>query len=244
MANFKTHILVATVLSGALAVGGTITGLASPVEAVCYWLAGSLGGLLPDIDSDESVALRIVFRLFGALVAGLLVVYCITRLPNWQVLGLAASGYLIARYPLLWVFARLTVHRGLLHSLLANLLFGLVTVVLTHHLLSLNAHLAWGIGGFVIMGATVHLLLDEMYSVDLSGMRIKRSFGTALKLADRKQPGLSLLMLMACIGALWLSPSTASWEHSLGVGLPPWPSLNDAMVWLQQSLLTLRQALA
>jgi hypothetical protein len=84
MADFKTHTLVATVISGGLGIGALVTGLASPADAFCYWLAGSLGGLLPDIDSDESLALRIVFRLFGALVAGLLAFYWMTTLPAWQ----------------------------------------------------------------------------------------------------------------------------------------------------------------
>ena len=33
----------------------------------------------------------------------------------------------------------------------------------------------------VILGFLSHLLLDEMFSVDLRGTRIKRSFGTAMK---------------------------------------------------------------
>jgi hypothetical protein len=242
MADFKTHTLVATVISGGLGIGALVTGLASPADAFCYWLAGSLGGLLPDIDSDESLALRIVFRLFGALVAALLAFYWMTTLPAWQVAGLAAAGYLMVRFVLLELFARITVHRGLLHSLLANALFGVVALLLSYHLFGLSARQAWGVGGFIVMGATVHLLLDELYSVDLSGLRIKRSFGTALKLTDWTQPLFSALMLTACLGGFWLSPSAASWQQSLGIEMPPWLSVHEVIGWLYQSVVSLYQA--
>jgi hypothetical protein len=247
MADFKTHTLVATVISGGLGVAALATGLATPADAFCYWLAGTLGGLLPDIDSDESLALRIVFRLFGALVAGLLAFYWMTTLPAWQVAGLACAGYLLVRFGLLALFARVTVHRGILHSLLANLLFGIVAVLLSYHLFALEVRQAWGIGGFVAMGATVHLLLDEIYSVDLAGMRIKRSFGTALKLTDWQRPGLSLLLLLACLGGFWISPGAITWVQALDLALPPLPGLidleiPDLLAWLRRGWQTLRAA--
>ncbi|WP_084783992.1 metal-dependent hydrolase [Marinobacterium aestuarii] len=249
MADFKTHTLVATVISGGLGIAALASGMATPSEAFCYWLAGTLGGLLPDIDSDESLALRIVFRLFGALVAALLAFYWMTTLPVWQVVLLSAVSYLLVRFVLLWMFARITVHRGLLHSLLANLLFGVIAVLLSYHLFALDVRLAWGIGGFVVMGATVHLLLDEIYSVDLSGMRIKRSFGTALKLTDWQQPGLSLLMLLCSLGGFWLSPGASTWLQGLDLALPGLAvpamdvqSLQELMAWLRRGWQGLRAA--
>jgi hypothetical protein len=236
MADFKTHTLVATVISGGLGVAALATGLATPADAFCYWLAGTLGGLLPDIDSDESLALRIVFRLFGALVAASLAIYWVTTLPAWQVMALACAGYLLVRFVLLWLFAKITVHRGMLHSLLANLLFGAIGVLLSYHLFALDVRQSWGIGGFIFMGATVHLLLDEIYSVDLSGMRIKRSFGSALKITDWQQPGLSVLMLILCVGCLWLSPDAPFLEQRLGLDLPQWLTLSSMVDWLRQAL--------
>ncbi len=247
MADFKTHTLVATVISGGLGVAALATGLATPADAFCYWLAGTLGGLLPDIDSDESLALRIVFRLFGALAAALLALYWMTTLPAWQVALLACAVYLLVRFVLLELFARVTVHRGILHSLLANLLFGVIGVLLSFHLFSLQVQQAWGIGAFVVMGATVHLLLDEIYSVDLSGMRIKRSFGTALKLTDWQQPGLSLLLVLACLGGFWLSPGGPAWVQAMDLASLPWPdaqglALPDLLAWLRKGWEALRAA--
>jgi membrane-bound metal-dependent hydrolase YbcI (DUF457 family) len=242
MADFKTHTTVAAVVSAGLAATAVLGGLADLRQAVIYALAGTLGGLLPDIDADESIAIRLVFRLFGALVAGLVLVYWMTTLPHWQVLGLAAAGFLTVRYPVMWLFAQYTVHRGLLHSLLANLLFGAIAIWIGYHLFQLDARVAWGVGGFVFIGATLHLLLDEMYSVDLAGLRIKRSFGSALKLTDWTQPLLSALMLSACVGGFWLSPSAAPWQQSLGIEVPSWLSVQEAIGWLYQRVFSLVQA--
>ena len=46
---------------------------------------------------------------------------------------------------------------------------------------------AWLVGVFLTGGFLVHLTLDELYSVDLLGARMKRSFGTALKLGSMRQ---------------------------------------------------------
>ncbi|WP_418138496.1 hypothetical protein AB8616_18645 [Marinomonas sp. RS-M-Aa-14] len=70
MADFKTHVTVAAILSAPLAASAFILDYANMNEAIFYALAGTLGGLLPDIDADDSAAIRLVFRLFGALVAG------------------------------------------------------------------------------------------------------------------------------------------------------------------------------
>ena len=62
--------------------------------------------------------------------------------------------------------------------------------------------LAWLSGGFVFLGGLIHLLLDEIYSVDLRNIKIKRSFGTALKLVDLDNK-LLLLAMMIAVAVLW-----------------------------------------
>jgi hypothetical protein len=45
-------------------------------------------------------------------------------------------------------------------------------------------------------------------------MRIKRSFGTALKLTDWGEPLASALLVFVCVLGYWLSPDTSAW-HSV-----------------------------
>lgn len=235
MADFKTHTTVAAALSAPLAATVAMSGFASPREAVVYAAAGTLGGLLPDIDADDSIAIRLVFRLFGALAAGLIVLFWMTTLPLWQVLLLAAAGFLLVLYPIRWLFEQYTIHRGLLHSLLANLLFASVSLLIAYYLFKLGARVSWGVGGFVFFGATVHLLLDEIYSVDLSGMRIKRSFGSALKLTDWSQPLASLGLLLVSVLGIWLAPETDAWR-----GAFTWLPELALVEWFERGLESLR----
>lgn len=230
MADFKTHVTVAAVLSAPLAASTFILGFATMNEAIFYALAGTLGGLLPDIDADESIAIRLVFRLFGALVAGLSIALSIDHLTFWYVLALAVTSYLIVRFPVKWVFEQFTVHRGALHSVLANVLFTALAVPIAYHLFALDAKTAWGIGGFVFLGATLHLLLDELYSIELSGMRVKRSFGTALKLTEWGEPLATLVLVVGCAVGYWLSPDAHDWLPALA-WLPESIPLSD---WVEQ----------
>ena len=207
MANFRTHMQVASTVSGLLAAGMVWAGEASLTEGCLLWLAGSLGGILPDMDSDSSRSIHIVFRLFGALAAILVLLYGRQHLALIDTLVLGALAYGLMRYPLCWVFARFTVHRASLHSLLANAVFGLLSVVVADRLFGLDADMAWFTGLFVALGACIHLLLDELYSIDLEGRRIKKSFGTALKLIEWPAP-LPNLLLLALLGAgWWLAPA-------------------------------------
>jgi hypothetical protein len=210
MADFRTHIKVASVVSGLLA--GTLAWaqLVTLPEAGLLWLAGSLGGIMPDIDADTSRSIRIIFRLFGILGAMLALLYGRQSLPLVDTLVLAAAAYVLVRYPLCWIFARFTVHRGILHSLLANLVFAGGGVVIGSRLFQLSDELAWQVGIFVFIGGFIHLLLDELYSIDLEGRRLKKSFGTALKITEWRSPLANLLLLSLLAGCWWLAPGAPS----------------------------------
>ncbi|MGF1805972.1 hypothetical protein L4C31_12055, partial [Aliivibrio sifiae] len=56
----------------------------------------------------------------------------------------------------------------------------------------------------------IHLLLDEIYSVDLANVRIKRSFGSALKLTDFSNLTLSSFFLIITAVLFWLAPPIES----------------------------------
>lgn len=209
MANFKTHVQVASLVSGALA--GTLAwaGLVSLPQAGLLWLTGSLGGIMPDIDADTSRSIQIIFRLFGMLASTLTLLYGRQHLPLLDTLLLSAAAYALVRYPLCWLFAKLTVHRASLHSLLANLVFAMGAVVVSHHVLHLGAEQAWLMGGFMFVGALIHLLLDELYSIDLEGRRLKKSFGTALKIMEWPAHLPNLALLATFWLCWWLAPPPA-----------------------------------
>ncbi|MDR9438484.1 MAG: metal-dependent hydrolase [Halomonas sp.] len=207
MANFRTHLGVAAAGGAVLAHGGWQAGLWGAMESLPLLALVTFGGILPDIDADRSRAIRLIFNLLAvpAVVAGALVLQM--RLSTGTLLMVCGAIYLGVRYLAGALFARFTVHRGLWHSLLAAVLSGLVATALSHRLFGQPDHLAWAHGTGLALGFVIHLLLDELYSVDLTGARLKRSFGTALKPFDWREPGNSLVMLMAAASLLpWLPP--------------------------------------
>src|SRR5690554_289913 len=135
------------------------------------------------------------------------------RLDTGGLLLACGAIYLAVRHLAGALFSRFTVHRGLWHSLLAAGLCGLVTTALSHRLLAQPDTLAWAHGVALSLGFVIHLTLDELYSVDLTGARIKRSFGTALKPFDWRSPGNSLVMLLAAVNLLpWLPAWETLWS--------------------------------
>lgn len=202
MADFKTHLICGTAASGAAATSLLIAGALPRDAALGCFALGAIGSLLPDVDLDHSIPARVAFRVVS-LVGAFMVVLALS--PHFSLAELIvawAASYLALRHGLFGLINTITVHRGLVHSLPAATAFALATVSLTYHLLDCEPRKAWLGGLFVGGGFLVHLLLDELFSVDLLGRRLKRSFGTAVCLGDLRNP-LGTLALYAGNWALY-----------------------------------------
>jgi membrane-bound metal-dependent hydrolase YbcI (DUF457 family) len=230
MANFNTHVGVAT---GAVTVAVAVTVYwqwITLAQAPWYIAMGVVGGMLPDIDADNSKPVRRLFT-FLALVGGLMLWRLFgSCLQDEVLMGLCIIGYLTIRYGLFFLFQKLTIHRGVFHSLLAVIFFGLAATCISYYSLGWEEVNAWYSGLFLALGVIVHLCLDELFSVDLNNGRMKKSFGTALKLFNYKSLSASLLMLILVLILFLSAPSTAylfaEWEKK--------PILN--IDWSYQSL--------
>lgn len=67
MAGFKTH-LTGGILSGAgVALAGFLSGSLSMIQTAAIFVVGSVGGLLPDLDSDSGKPLTLLFQLVSLL---------------------------------------------------------------------------------------------------------------------------------------------------------------------------------
>jgi len=197
MANFNTHITVAGAAS--LAATGVClqADLITQSQALLLLPLGIIAGVLPDIDSDHSVPARLVFGLLSFAVAAALVFSCQGKMNVYALLLLGGAGALFMRHIILYIFTRITVHRGLFHSLPAALLSGLLAALLGVRLFHWTAHFAWLAAAFVSGGYLFHLLLDEIYSVDLMGGTFKQSFGSALTLFSTSAWASYLLLYLA-----------------------------------------------
>lgn len=214
MANFRTHLVVAAAGGAVVSYGGWQAGLWETWQALPMLALVSLGGILPDIDADRSRAIRLVFHLLAVLAVVVSALVLQGRLSTAELLLACGASYLGVRHLAGRLFARLTVHRGIWHSLLAAVFCGLSTTALSYRLLDQPDALAWSHGLALTLGFMLHLLLDELYSVDLTGARIKRSFGTAFKPLDWCSPGNSLAMMV--VGASLL-PWLPAWSVLVGL---------------------------
>lgn len=213
MADFKTHITTSTILG--MAYGGAAVyqfGAPYPSGVLAAGLCG-VAGMLPDLDSDSGVPLRESLAL-GAAVVPLLMLERFARLgwsPEMMVLG-GALVYLLIRFGFGWALRRLTVHRGMFHSIPGALIAGQATALVCG---SADVWFAYFMAGAVMLGYLSHLVLDELWSIEWSRgrWRFKSSHGTALKLWGRNP---------------WTSAAAYAQVAILGYVL-----LNDP-VWMQQ----------
>jgi hypothetical protein len=163
----------------------------------------TLGGLLPDLDSDSGVPVRELFGISAAVTPFLLYHHLLDRgLTNEQTLVVLAGVYLLIRYGLSAVFKRWTVHRGMFHSIPALLIAGLVFYLGYH---SDQPRLRLFLAGGVMLGFLSHLVLDELCSVDFMGLhlRLNKFAGSALKLTSRSLSAtLTAYLLLALLGYL------------------------------------------
>ncbi len=215
MANFNTHLGVAAVGSGMLATLCLQVGFVDSKDALLLATAGVVGGILPDIDLHYSYPSRILFSLLGILFSFLWIFAVENQLTILQLWGAGLGIYLFVRYPIWALFHRFTDHRGAIHSLGAALFFGLAASALSFQLFHKPPFTAWLIALFIVAGFILHLVLDEIYSVDFMGHRLKRSFGTALKLIDTKNHLSTVILLFAALIAWYFTPGAKPFIDTL-----------------------------
>jgi hypothetical protein len=114
--------------------------------------------------------------------------------------------FLFVRYGGEAMFHRFSYHRGIWHSLLAGVLFWFLTAIIFKDVLGRHEGVAWLAGGFLFAGYLTHLVLDEIYSVDVLDTRFKSSFGSALKLYDTKKLGDSAVVAIAAAFLYMMTP--------------------------------------
>jgi hypothetical protein len=198
MAAYREHITVSGTLgiayafSAVFALGFSITQAA--IAAILTWIAG----MLPDMDSQSGKPVRELFGVTAALAPLLL-------LQHTNELGISDDRAMLfslllyggVRYGGAAVLGKLTVHRGMFHSIPA-LVIAAEATFLSYHSPEIRVRLLMAMG--VALGFMSHLVLDEMYSVQWDGVRIKlsKSAGSAVKFfgRDALPNGMALGLMM------------------------------------------------
>jgi hypothetical protein len=185
MADFRTHITASTVIGIGYGTASHLL-LGIPVPH-CIIAAGlcSVAGMLPDLDSDSGIPVRETLCFVSVLIPMLMLRrFQAMGLGPEQIVMVSAFLYVGLRFGVGALFKRYTKHRGMWHSIPAALIAALATYLVC---LSPDVQVRLLKSCAVFVGFVTHLVLDEIYSVDLYGRRIKKSFGTALKFFGRSR---------------------------------------------------------
>jgi hypothetical protein len=213
MADFATHMGWGAVGAGLAASATYAADIVPSADLLTLTTAGVIGSVLPDIDLEKAIPSRSLFTGLGLALAFIVLFnfkasYSITEL--WLIW---LAVFVAIRFGAYHIFHRNAVHRGIFHSLLAGLFFMALTTAIIAYSLGREPVVAWMAGTFVFFGYVIHLVLDEIYSVDITGARLKRSFGSALKLFDRNSTSASMLMAGALVAALLVTPPSEEFRR-------------------------------
>lgn len=202
MAGYRTHISVSGALGAAYGASAAyfLSSYFTPVQGALAGVLTWVAGMLPDVDSDSGKPVREVFGLLAAVTPFAMMGHLLQWGGNSEgAMLLAICVYGAIRYGGSALLSRLSVHRGMFHSIPA-MLIAADLAFLAYKSDSNITKLLMAVG--VALGFFSHLLLDEIYAVEWSGVRIKlnKFAGSAIKLAgNRLVPNVftySLLMVM------------------------------------------------
>jgi len=149
-------------------------------ETIAYIaIASIVGSLFPDVDSDTSKTIRYFFYSLTGLTLLLTSNYFYLNGVNLKksMIILFVIPFLIM-FLIKPLFMKLTVHRGIFHTIPMGLTISLLTMYIpftTYKFIIFTSFM---------LGFLTHLLLDEIYAtINISGLKIKpkKSFGTAMK---------------------------------------------------------------
>ena len=220
MANFYGHFSTSVVLGAAYGAAGAWYG---HYDWGVVFLASGLtimGGLTPDLDSDSGRPIRERFGLAG-FIFPLCLIPRLRRsgLSLEQALSVLVGSYLFIRYGLSEILKKLSVHRGMFHSLPAMAIAGLIVFLLSQNpRVPVRAYLAAG----TMLGFLSHLVLDEVCAVDLNGVvpRLNAFAGSAVKLTSKSwtATGITYMILFALGYAAWITTDPATRPPGGGAG--------------------------
>ena len=202
MASFEQHVNGAVIATGVVIAPLYSASLIDATQSIIVLALGIVGGVLPDLDSDNSKPIQIVFKMFSIFFPLIVLLSISKNLSLAYLIGFWLISTLVLRLTIFKLFLLLTSHRGIFHSIPMGVVFGQITTIIFYKFLHYDLIFSTIAGIFLLFGFLVHLLLDELVSLNALGMSIKKSFGTAFKLYDKNNL-LGTLMLYIFIGAFF-----------------------------------------
>jgi len=217
LANFKTHLSVGMTVSVVVSTSTLIfyKDIASLSIALNLFILTTIGSLAPDIDAENSIPLKYLFSIFSIL-SGFFFVFNAQYFYLDELLSVVAFndnkiisriiffifGWLVSHLVLLKLFKLFTRHRGIIHSIPYGIMLSMLIYFLSLYL-GVVVFISFLFSAAFFIGFITHLLLDEIYAVNLSNLKTKKSFGTAFKVWDKNNPiGISVVYIIIFLASI------------------------------------------
>ncbi len=175
MAGFKTHVSVGAGTGFAVMIATYTLGWSNSqnIEFTLFF-ATIVGSFLPDMDSDSGLPHKIIFGAYSFIAAA--VTYFVlhdNNMPLIYVITLPIAVFLCIKYAIGPLFKKYTTHRGIFHSIPAIFIAFFATLLIVSFM-RYRIMDKFLISLAVACGYFSHLLLDEIYSVNLLAGKSKR----------------------------------------------------------------------
>jgi len=206
MASFEQHVNGAVIATGVMIVPLHSASTIDKTESLILLGLGLVGGVLPDLDSDNSKPIQIVFKIFSIFFPLIIILSLSEDLSLAYLIAYWLISILVLRLTLFQLFISFTTHRGIFHSIPMGVVFGQITTLVFYKTFGFDLVFSTIAGTFLFFGFIVHLLLDEFVSLNALGMKIKKSFGTAFKLYDKNNPLGTVLLYIFIFGFFFFIP--------------------------------------
>ena len=218
LASFQQHLNISVIASGVLIVPLHSAGILNINEAIIALILGLVGGMLPDLDLDYSKPSQIFFQMLSIFSPLILLMYFAKEIPLvYNILIWFLMSFFL-HFVLRKTLGQFTTHRGIFHSIPMGVVFAQIALFISQELLHQSSSFSSILAFFIFFGFMTHLILDEVFSIDIHGMRMKKSFGTAVKLYDKNNIiGTLILYILMLVMLKFIPINTEIYIHVFNV---------------------------
>jgi len=215
MASFAQHVNTAVVISGITIAPLYSSSLIDINQSLALLFFGMIGGILPDIDLENSKPIQITSSILSIFIPLLAILTLLDSLSISKMLFIWLLSAMLLHFFIFRILLHFTIHRGVIHTIPMGVLFAQSINILFYHVLEFEQLFSLLCGIFLFLGFIIHLLLDEIVSLNAFGMSFKKSLGTALKFYDKNNIIGSVLLYISIIILQVLYPT--NFEHIITI---------------------------
>jgi len=203
VASFAQHVNTAVVISGIAIAPLYGSSLIDINQALTLLFFGLIGGVLPDIDLENSKPIQITSSILSIFIPLLAILILLESLSISKMLLIWCVSALLLHFVIFKILLNMTAHRGIIHSVPMGVLLGYSLSLVFQHILLYEQLFSLLCGLFLFCGFIIHLILDEIISLNAFGMSFKKSLGTAFKFYE-KENLIGTVILYMCIIILFV----------------------------------------